>query len=152
MFLLPHTTIIVICCGCSGKPEGPLEKSEELERSCFGCSMKSSGKPSETSSESLDCLYILSDVNLTNRSALTGKIILESVIFIELFVLSITACTFRVARGGHDFSYLGPILFAAMLVLIFYGLIQVCLSILYFLVQFGKFCLLSGTDLQMKWS
>jgi len=49
---------------------------------------------------------------------------LESVILTALVVLSLTAYTFWAARRGHDFSFLGPILFAAILVLIFYGLIQ----------------------------
>lgn len=53
-----------------------------------------------------------------------GKVILESVILTALVVLSLTAYTFWAARRGHDFSFLGPILFAAILVLIFYGLIQ----------------------------
>lgn len=54
----------------------------------------------------------------------SGKVILESVILTALVVLSLTAYTFWAARRGHDFSFLGPILFAAILVLIFYGLIQ----------------------------
>lgn len=53
-----------------------------------------------------------------------GKVILESVILTALVVLSLTAYTFWAARRGHDFSFLGPILSAAILVLIFYGLIQ----------------------------
>lgn len=53
-----------------------------------------------------------------------GTVILESVILTALVVLSLTAYTFWAARRGHDFSFLGPILSAAILVLIFYGLIQ----------------------------
>lgn len=53
-----------------------------------------------------------------------GKVILESVILTALVVVSLTAYTFWAARRGHDFSFLGPILFAAIIVLIFFGLIQ----------------------------
>jgi FtsH-binding integral membrane protein len=40
-------------------------------------------------------------------------------------VLSLTIYTFWAAKRGHDFSFLGPFLFAACIILMLYGLIQV---------------------------
>jgi len=55
----------------------------------------------------------------------TGKIILESVILTTVVVFSLTLYTFFAARRGHDFNFLGPFLFGALLVLIVFSLIQV---------------------------
>ncbi|KAH9316118.1 hypothetical protein KI387_024745, partial [Taxus chinensis] len=54
----------------------------------------------------------------------SGKIILESVILTTVVVLSLTAYTFWAARRGQDFSFLGPILFSAVTVLLVFALIQ----------------------------
>lgn len=55
----------------------------------------------------------------------TGKVILESVILTAVVVVSLTLYTFWAARRGHDFSFLGPFLFAALMILIVFALIQV---------------------------
>ncbi|KAA8550827.1 hypothetical protein F0562_002511 [Nyssa sinensis] len=55
----------------------------------------------------------------------SGKIILESVVLTALVVISLTLYTFWAARRGHDFSFLGPFLFGAILVLLVYSLVQV---------------------------
>ncbi|KAJ8899427.1 hypothetical protein K2173_018401 [Erythroxylum novogranatense] len=54
-----------------------------------------------------------------------GKVILESVILTTVVVVSLTLYTFWAARRGHDFNFLGPFLFGAVLVLIVFALIQV---------------------------
>ncbi|PNX97580.1 bi1-like protein, partial [Trifolium pratense] len=54
-----------------------------------------------------------------------GKIILESVVLTAAVVVSLTLYTFWAARKGHDFSFLGPFLFGALIVLIVFGLIQI---------------------------
>ncbi|GAB2226381.1 hypothetical protein Droror1_Dr00022185 [Drosera rotundifolia] len=54
----------------------------------------------------------------------SGRIILEAVILTAVVVVSLTLYTFWAARRGHDFSFLGPFLFGALLVLIVFGLIQ----------------------------
>ncbi|KAF2314840.1 hypothetical protein GH714_036877 [Hevea brasiliensis] len=54
----------------------------------------------------------------------TQKVILESVILTTVVVLSLTLYTFWAARRGHDFNFLGPFLFGAVLVLMVFALIQ----------------------------
>lgn len=56
----------------------------------------------------------------------TGKVILESVILTTVVVMSLTLYTFWAARRGHDFNFLGPFLFGALLVLVVFAMIQVC--------------------------
>lgn len=56
---------------------------------------------------------------------LTGKIILESVILTTTVVISLTVYTFWAARRGHDFNFLGPFLFATLMVLMLFAFIQV---------------------------
>ncbi|OAY75631.1 BI1-like protein [Ananas comosus] len=53
-----------------------------------------------------------------------GKVILESVILTAIVVVSLTLYTFWAARRGHDFNFLGPFLFAALMILIVFALIQ----------------------------
>ncbi|XP_021898119.1 BI1-like protein [Carica papaya] len=54
----------------------------------------------------------------------SGKVILESVILTAVVVISLTLYTFWAARRGHDFNFLGPFLFGAVLVLLVFALIQ----------------------------
>ena len=54
-----------------------------------------------------------------------GKVILESAILTTVVVVSLTAYTFWAAKRGHDFNFLGPFLFAALMVLMVFSLIQV---------------------------
>ncbi|XP_028804253.1 protein LIFEGUARD 4 [Neltuma alba] len=54
----------------------------------------------------------------------SGKVILESVILTTVVVVSLTLYTFWAARRGHDFNFLGPFLFGAVLVLIVFAMIQ----------------------------
>ena len=51
--------------------------------------------------------------------------ILESVILTTIVVVSLTLYTFRAARRGQDFSFLGPFLFAGMMIIMVFALIQV---------------------------
>ncbi|KAL8162712.1 hypothetical protein V2J09_014201 [Rumex salicifolius] len=53
-----------------------------------------------------------------------GKIVLEALILTSVVVVSLTLYTFWAARQGYDFSFLGPFLFAGMMVLLFFSLIQ----------------------------
>ncbi|KAL1312172.1 hypothetical protein HN51_038777 [Arachis hypogaea] len=55
----------------------------------------------------------------------SGKVILESVILTTTVVIGLTLYTFWAARRGHDFSFLGPFLFGALLVLMVFALIQI---------------------------
>nr|AFK47143.1 unknown [Lotus japonicus] len=55
----------------------------------------------------------------------SGKVILEAFILTTVVVISLTLYTFWAARRGHDFSFLGPFLFGALLVLIVFALIQI---------------------------
>ncbi|KDP21410.1 hypothetical protein JCGZ_21881 [Jatropha curcas] len=55
----------------------------------------------------------------------SGKVILESVILTTVVVLSLTLYTFWAARRGHDFNFLGPFLFGAIIVLMVFAFIQI---------------------------
>ncbi|OMO77662.1 Bax inhibitor 1-related protein [Corchorus capsularis] len=54
----------------------------------------------------------------------SGKVILMSVILTAVVVVALTLYTFWAARRGHDFNFLGPFLFGAVLVLMVFALIQ----------------------------
>lgn len=54
-----------------------------------------------------------------------GYIVLEALILTLAVVLSLTAYTHWAARRGHDFSFLGPILFTSLIVVVLFGFIQV---------------------------
>ncbi|KAL6636764.1 hypothetical protein ACP70R_024336 [Stipagrostis hirtigluma subsp. patula] len=55
----------------------------------------------------------------------SGKVILEAAILTAVVVISLTAYTFWAAKRGHDFNFLGPFLFAAIMVLVVFSLIQI---------------------------
>ncbi|EXB64217.1 hypothetical protein L484_002350 [Morus notabilis] len=55
----------------------------------------------------------------------SGKVILESVILTTVVVVSLTLYTFWAAKRGHDFNFLGPFLFGAVMVLMVFALIQI---------------------------
>ncbi|PPD73288.1 hypothetical protein GOBAR_DD29795 [Gossypium barbadense] len=54
-----------------------------------------------------------------------GKVILESVVLTAVVVVALTLYTFWAARRGHDFHFLGPFLFGAVIVLMVFSLIQI---------------------------
>ncbi|URE42059.1 Transmembrane BAX inhibitor motif-containing protein 4, partial [Musa troglodytarum] len=68
------------------------------------------------------CLSLSVGVACANTQ---GRIVLEALILTSAVVLSLTGYTFWASRKGKDFSYLGPILFAALIVLILTTFIQV---------------------------
>ena len=45
-----------------------------------------------------------------------------------IVVVSLTVYTYWAAKKGHDFHFLGPILFTSLMVLILFGLLQVTTS------------------------
>lgn len=53
-----------------------------------------------------------------------GRIVLEALILTSAVVSALTGYTFWAARKGKDFSFLGPILFTSLFVLVFTGFIQ----------------------------
>ncbi|KAG0452571.1 hypothetical protein HPP92_025235 [Vanilla planifolia] len=53
-----------------------------------------------------------------------GRIVLEALILTSGVVLSLTGYTFWASRNGKDFSYLGPILFAGLTILLLTSFIQ----------------------------
>ncbi|CAL1389829.1 unnamed protein product [Linum trigynum] len=55
----------------------------------------------------------------------SGKVILEAVILTTTMVVGLTLFTFWAAKRGHDFNFLGPFLFGALLVLMVFALIQI---------------------------
>lgn len=55
----------------------------------------------------------------------TGEIILEAAALTCGVVAGLTLYTFWTVKRGHDFNFLGPFLFASLLVLFLFGLIQV---------------------------
>ncbi|XP_031278211.1 protein LIFEGUARD 1-like [Pistacia vera] len=54
-----------------------------------------------------------------------GRIILEAAILTSAMVVSLTLYTFWAVRRGNDFSFLGPFLFASLLMLIVFTLLQI---------------------------
>ncbi|CAM0876850.1 unnamed protein product [Alopecurus aequalis] len=54
----------------------------------------------------------------------SGKVILEAAILTAVVVISLTAYTFWAAKRGQDFEFLGPFLFAALMVLVVFSFIQ----------------------------
>lgn len=63
------------------------------------------------------------------ESSIIGKIVLEALILTSAVVLSLTGYTFWASKRGQDFSFLGPILFASLNVLILTGFLQVGLLV-----------------------
>ncbi|KAE8817875.1 BI1-like protein [Hordeum vulgare] len=53
-----------------------------------------------------------------------GEVILESAILTTVVVVSLTTYTFSAASRGHDFNFLGPFLFAAVMILMVFALIH----------------------------
>jgi len=53
-----------------------------------------------------------------------GKLVLEALILTSAVVASLTGYTFWASKKGKDFSYLGPILFTSLFVLILTGFLQ----------------------------
>ncbi|XP_058082213.1 BI1-like protein [Magnolia sinica] len=54
-----------------------------------------------------------------------GRIVLEALILTSAVLASLTGYTFWASKKGKDFSFLGPILFAGLLVLLLTGFIQI---------------------------
>lgn len=54
-----------------------------------------------------------------------GAIVLEALILTSAVVTALTGYTFWAAKKGKDFSYLGPILFTSLFVLVLTGFLQV---------------------------
>ncbi|KAG0578895.1 hypothetical protein M758_4G060700 [Ceratodon purpureus] len=58
--------------------------------------------------------------------ALTNPVIvLEALLLTAVVVFSLTAYTHWAARKGYDFSFLGPILFTSLMIVLLFGFIQV---------------------------
>ncbi|CAD5165018.1 BI1-like protein [Musa acuminata AAA Group] len=68
------------------------------------------------------CLSLSVGVACANTQ---GRIVLEALILTSAVVLSLTGYTFWASRKGKDFSYLGPILFSALTVLLLTTFIQI---------------------------
>eukprot|EP00850_Spirogloea_muscicola_P022177 SM000281S10745 [mRNA] locus=s281:131442:133294:+ [translate_table: standard] len=57
-------------------------------------------------------------------SNVTCEIVLEALILTSVVVVCLTIYTYWAVQQGHDFSFLGPFLFAGLLILVVWGLIQ----------------------------
>ncbi|CAI9118641.1 OLC1v1020237C1 [Oldenlandia corymbosa var. corymbosa] len=62
-----------------------------------------------------------------------GRIVLEALFLTSAVVLGLTGYTFWAAKKGHDFSFLGPILFTSLFIIILTGFMQVrfCLTYIF---------------------
>ncbi|KAK3001615.1 hypothetical protein RJ639_020654 [Escallonia herrerae] len=69
--------------------------------------------------------FIGSDEIHWDEEANLRKVILESVILTTVVVVSLTLYTFWAARRGHDFNFLGPFLFGALMMLFPLGKVSV---------------------------
>jgi len=68
------------------------------------------------------CLSLSVGVACANTQ---GKIVLEALILTSGVVSSLTGYTFWASKKGKDFSYLGPVLFAGLVVLLLTSFIQI---------------------------
>lgn len=59
-------------------------------------------------------------------------IVLEAALLTGVVVLSLTLYTFWGVKRGKDFSFLGPFLFASLMVLLLFALIQVNINLFIF--------------------
>ncbi|XP_072951983.1 protein LIFEGUARD 2-like [Typha angustifolia] len=55
----------------------------------------------------------------------SGKVILEAAVLTFGVVVGLTLYTFWAAKRGHDFNFLGPFLFASLLVLVMFCILQI---------------------------
>ncbi|KAI3871869.1 hypothetical protein MKX03_012905 [Papaver bracteatum] len=67
------------------------------------------------------CLSVTVSVACANTD---GRIVLQALVLTSAVVCSLTGYTFWAAKKGKDFSYLGPILFTCLMVLILTGFMQ----------------------------
>jgi FtsH-binding integral membrane protein len=51
-------------------------------------------------------------------------IVLEALLLTAIVVVSLTAYTYWAAKRGHDFSFLGPILFTSLVIVVMFGFVQ----------------------------
>lgn len=63
--------------------------------------------------------------DLTVAYVSAGEVILQSAILTAVAMLILTLYTFWASRRGYDFKFLGPFLFAALIALLVFALIQV---------------------------
>ncbi|KAG1368686.1 protein LIFEGUARD 4 [Cocos nucifera] len=68
------------------------------------------------------CISLTVGLACATRS---GKVILEAASLTAVVVVGLTLYTFWAAKRGHDFNFLGPFLFAALLVLMIYCFVQI---------------------------
>ncbi|KAG7547569.1 Bax inhibitor 1-related [Arabidopsis suecica] len=54
-----------------------------------------------------------------------GRIVLEAAILTSVMVFGLTIYTFWAVKRGHDFSFLGPFLFGALLIILAFSLLQI---------------------------
>lgn len=67
------------------------------------------------------CISLTVGVSCANTD---GRIVLEALILTSAVVAALTGYTFWASKKGKDFSYLGPILFTSLFVLILTGFLQ----------------------------
>lgn len=67
------------------------------------------------------CLSLTVGVSCANTD---GKIVLEALILTTAVVSALTGYTFWASKKGKDFSYLGPILFTSLIILVLTGFLQ----------------------------
>lgn len=67
----------------------------------------------------------MDDSLILMRFEMTGRIVLEALILTSAVVSALTGYTFWASKKGKDFSFLGPILFTSLFVLILTGFMQV---------------------------
>ena len=72
-------------------------------------------------------LSVLTDAYGTHA----GRIVIQALVLTAAVVCSLTGYTFWAAKRGKDFSFLGPVLFASLVGIVFAGLLQVLLVVYY---------------------
>ncbi|KAJ3669899.1 hypothetical protein LUZ60_010223 [Juncus effusus] len=55
----------------------------------------------------------------------SGKVVMEASVVTLVVFVGLTLYTFWAAKRGHDFNFLGPFLFSALLILVIFSLVQI---------------------------
>lgn len=81
--------------------------------------------PSSIFLNSGQSLYIMNHCIVYTNDDFAGRLVLEALILTSGVVISLTGYTFWASKKGKDFSFLGPILFAGLMVLLLTSFLQV---------------------------
>nr|XP_024383819.1 BI1-like protein [Physcomitrium patens] len=91
----------------------------------------------------LGLLTVAMSLSIGISSSMALRTFLEALDLTTMVVVSLTGYTYWAAKKGMDFHFLGPLLFTSLLVLNFFGFIQVMYFLLplFFFMTYIRICL-----------